>query len=124
MEKRNNSKDAAGGIFIPKENDTVTIGQFQPISLLNVEGKIFSVVARRLVFYLKANSLMDISMQKAGISVYFWMSGTQQYDLTSNSGNKVRRQRPPCSVFGSCKSLWIGATQSIVESIQLLSVPY
>ena len=54
----------AGGIFSLKEKNTVTIGQIQPISLLNVEGKIFFVwVARRLVSYLKA----DLSVQKAGI---------------------------------------------------------
>ena len=40
----------AGGIFSLKEKNTVTIGQIQPISLLNVEGKIFfSLVARRTV---------------------------------------------------------------------------
>ena len=34
------------GPFIPKERDSVEINQFIPISLLNVEGKVFfSVVA-------------------------------------------------------------------------------
>ena len=51
-----------------KEKNAVTIGQFQPISQLDVEGKIFfSVTGRRLVSYLKANRLIDISVQKAGI---------------------------------------------------------
>ena len=37
----------AGGIFIPKERDSVEINQFRPICLLNVEGKVFfSVVAQ------------------------------------------------------------------------------
>jgi len=31
----------AGGVFIPKEKDATSISQFYPISLLNVEGKIF-----------------------------------------------------------------------------------
>ena len=31
----------AEGIYIPKEQDSITINQFRPISLLNVEGKIF-----------------------------------------------------------------------------------
>ena len=58
----------AGGIFIPKERDSVEIGQFRPISLLNVEGKVFfSVVAQRLSSYLEKNSLIDTSVQKAGI---------------------------------------------------------
>lgn len=59
----------AGGVLIPKEKDSVAIEQFRPISLLNVEGKIFfSVVARRLAAYLKGNKLIDTSVQKAGIS--------------------------------------------------------
>ena len=56
----------AGGIVIQKKN-TVSTGQFQSISLLNVEGNIFiSVVARGLVSYLMANSLIDIAVHKAG----------------------------------------------------------
>uniref|UniRef100_A0A3B1K6T8 Reverse transcriptase domain-containing protein n=1 Tax=Astyanax mexicanus TaxID=7994 RepID=A0A3B1K6T8_ASTMX len=59
----------AGGVLIPKEKDSVAIDQFRPISLLNVEGKIFfSVVARRLATYLKRNNLIDTSVQKAGIA--------------------------------------------------------
>ncbi|XP_029110644.1 uncharacterized protein LOC108923472 [Scleropages formosus] len=57
-----------GGIFISKEKEAFGVGQFRPISLLNVEGKIFfSVVGRRLVEYLKANRLIDTSVQKAGL---------------------------------------------------------
>ena len=49
----------------------MTRGQVPPISLLHVEDKIFfRVVARRLVSYLKANSLTDISVQKAGIPCF------------------------------------------------------
>ena len=41
----------AGGIFIPKEKIAVNIGKFRPISLLNVEGKIFfSVGALAIVW--------------------------------------------------------------------------
>ena len=77
VEKRNNSKDVASGkwYFIPKEKKAIHIGQFRPISLLNLEGKsFFSVLARRLVSYLKANSLIDISVQNAGIPffLYIW----------------------------------------------------
>ena len=31
----------AGGIFIPEEKNAVTIGQFQPFCLFNVEGNVF-----------------------------------------------------------------------------------
>lgn len=38
------------------------------ISNMNVEGKIFfSIVAQRMTTYLKQNSLIDMSVQKAGI---------------------------------------------------------
>ena len=58
----------AGRIFIPKERDSVEINQFRPISLLNVEGKVFfSVVARRLTSYLEKNRIIDTTVQKAGI---------------------------------------------------------
>ena len=58
----------SGGIFILNVKNTMTRGQVPPISLLHVEDKIFfRVVARRLVSYLKANSLTDISVQKSGI---------------------------------------------------------
>ena len=77
--------------FIPKEKNAMNIGQFGTISLLNVESEIFfSVVARSLVSYLKADSYKDISVEEAG---------------------------PYCSTFGSCKCLWIGATQSVVEGV-------
>ena len=36
----------ADGVYIPKEKDSKGIGQFRPISLLNVEGKVFFAVSR------------------------------------------------------------------------------
>lgn len=57
----------AGGVLIPKEKDATDISQFQQISLLNVEGKIFfSITAQRLSTYLKKNKYVDASVQKAG----------------------------------------------------------
>ena len=58
----------AEGVYIPKEQNSSTIGQFRPISLLNVEGKIFfSVMATRLTSYLRDNNYLDVSVQKGGI---------------------------------------------------------
>jgi len=58
----------ADGIQIPKEKNSVGIGNFRPISLLNVEGKIFfGVIARRMTNFLMDNGLIDTSVQKAGI---------------------------------------------------------
>ena len=58
----------AVGVLIPKEKESTDISQFRPISLLNVEGKIFfSVIAQRVSCYLGKNNLVDTSVQKAGI---------------------------------------------------------
>lgn len=58
----------ADGVYIPKEKDSKTIGQFRPISLLNVEGKIFfSVIAQRLTKYLLDNGYIDTTVQKGGV---------------------------------------------------------
>ena len=58
----------AEGVYIPKEQNSSSINQFRPISLLNVEGKIFfSVMAARLTKYLTENKYLDLSVQKGGI---------------------------------------------------------
>lgn len=57
-----------GGVMIPKEKDASNIDQFQQINLLNVEGKIFfSIVAQRMMIYLKQNHMVGTSVQKARI---------------------------------------------------------
>ncbi|XP_005112736.1 uncharacterized protein LOC101856396 [Aplysia californica] len=58
----------ADGVYIPKEKDSEGISQFRPISLLNVEGKIFfSVMASRLMSYLLTNGYVDTIVQKGGV---------------------------------------------------------
>ena len=58
----------ADGVYIPKEANSSQINEFRPISLLNVEGKIFfSVMASRLTKYLTENGYIDMSVQKGGI---------------------------------------------------------
>ena len=58
----------ADGVYIPKEQNSSGLNQFRPISLLNVEGKIFfSVMASRMTTYLKQNDYLDVSVQKGGI---------------------------------------------------------
>ncbi|GFN85219.1 reverse transcriptase [Plakobranchus ocellatus] len=58
----------ADGVYIPKEQDSRGINQFLPISLLNVDGKIFfSVMASRLTKYLTENGYINTSIQKCGI---------------------------------------------------------
>ena len=58
----------ADGVYISKEQNSSGLNQFRPISLLNVEGKIFfSVMAARMTTYLKQNDYLDVSVQKGGI---------------------------------------------------------
>ena len=58
----------AEGIYIPKEVNSKEIGQFRPIYLLNVDGKVLmSVLARRLRDYVLENKVVNWSVQKAGI---------------------------------------------------------
>ena len=59
---------SADGVYIPKEQNSTEINQFRPISLLNVEGKIFfSVLASRLTKYLTENGYINTTVQKGGI---------------------------------------------------------
>ena len=58
----------ADGVYIPKEKNSKDINQFRPISLLNVEGKIFfAVLASKLTNYLLTNKYIDPSVQKGGV---------------------------------------------------------
>lgn len=58
----------AVAVFIPKEQNSMTIRQFRSIALLSVKGKIFfSVMARRMTSFLMENGYIDTSCQKAGI---------------------------------------------------------
>ena len=58
----------AEGVYFPKEQNSADLGQFRPISLLNVEGKIFfSVLAARITSYLMVNGYIGTSVQKGGV---------------------------------------------------------
>ena len=58
----------AEGVYLPKEQNAENIGQFRPISIINVACKIFmGILARRTVAYLQCNGYVDESVQKAGI---------------------------------------------------------
>ncbi|KAI8490092.1 hypothetical protein Bbelb_321620 [Branchiostoma belcheri] len=62
------SWNKADGVYIPKEENSSTLGQFRPISLLNIEGKImFGVLAGRLASFVLENGLVNTSVQKAGV---------------------------------------------------------
>ena len=55
-------------VYIPKEENSSTLSQFRPISLLNVEGKIlFEILAEKLSTFVLENGLVNTSVQKAGI---------------------------------------------------------
>ena len=58
----------AEGVYLPKEAEAELIGQFRPISILYVEGKIYvGILAKRTVSYIQNNGYINESVQKAGI---------------------------------------------------------
>ena len=58
----------AEGVYLPKEENAENIGQFRPISIINVACKIFmGILAKRTVVYLQSNGYVDESVQKAGV---------------------------------------------------------
>ena len=58
----------AEGAYIPKEKDSRSLTQFRPISLLNVEGKVFfTIMASRLTQYVMSNRYIDTTIQKGGV---------------------------------------------------------
>ena len=60
--------ELADGIYIPKEKNSKNLEQFRPISLLNVEGKIFfGVIAKRMMRFVLNNKFVNTSIQKAEI---------------------------------------------------------
>ena len=59
---------SSDGVYIIKEIKLTEINHFRPISLMNVDGKIFfSVMASRSKKYLTENGYVNNSVQKVGI---------------------------------------------------------
>ena len=59
---------SAEGIYLPKEANAEQIGEFRPISILNVDGKIYmGILAKRTVDYLQRNGFINENVQKVGI---------------------------------------------------------
>ena len=53
----------AEGIYLPKEANAEAIGDFRPISILNVDGKIYmGILAKRTVDYLQRNGYINESV--------------------------------------------------------------
>ena len=58
----------AEGIYLPKEEESKILGQFRPISLLNIDGKVmFGIIANRIVKFVQSNGYINESAQKAGV---------------------------------------------------------
>ena len=61
--------DESSQLIFRKEASSEQIGQFRPISLLNVDGKIYmGILPKRTVDFLQNNGYIGASVQKAGIS--------------------------------------------------------
>ena len=75
---------SADGVYITKEQNSTEINQFQPMSLLNVEGKIiFSVMASLLTKCLTENGYINTSVQKGGIP---GVSGCLEHGTSTSFG--------------------------------------
>ena len=58
----------ADGIYLSKNKKLENLGQFQSISLLNIDGKIMSgIIAKRIISFVRNNGYVDESVMKAGI---------------------------------------------------------
>ena len=58
----------AEAVYIPKQEEAVTLQQFGTISLFDVDGKILiGVLAARLSGFIRENGFVDGFLQKAGI---------------------------------------------------------
>ena len=65
---KENIRRLANRIDILKEKDSRKLHQFQSISLLNVEGKIFfAVITKRMTMFMINNWYVNTSIQNAGI---------------------------------------------------------
>ena len=55
----------AEGVYLPKEQNAKSLGQFRPISIINVACKIFmGILAKRTVTYLQSNGYVERSKLK------------------------------------------------------------
>ena len=76
----------ADGVYILKEKNSKGIGHCHPISILNVEGKIFfAVLASRLTRHLLINKYIDTSVVKGGVPGIAVCLENWKYDQGSHS---------------------------------------
>ena len=82
----------ADGVWIPKEENSIGVGSCRPISLVNVEGKIFfGVIARRMTSFFLQNKYINTSVKKAGIPGF---PGCQEHaQMIWNSFMRAKREK-------------------------------
>ena len=101
---------SAEGVFIPKEGKSERIEQFRPISLLNVDGKIFfGILAKRLTDFVMTNGCECVSAESRGAR-FSRVCGACTSNLGSHHDSKGRERGPGCYLVGSCKCLWVCAS--------------
>ena len=98
----------ADGIYIPKEEASKLLNQFRPISVFNVEGKVFfGVVAKRIIDFVVSNGLVPTSVQKAGILGCIEHCSMIWHTIQEA---QVKEARPLSCVAGPCKCIWFSCT--------------
>ena len=102
----------AEGVYITKEKDSRSLTQFRPISLLNVEGKVF--------FTIKAHPLHDVqpihwhhNPERRSAGVYW----AHHHDLGINSASKEEPLKLVRRVGWPREHTWVSATSTPLENI-------
>ena len=55
------------GLYLPKEDESKEIGQFRPISILNINGEVFfGILSWMMMAFVQKNGYIDESVQKEG----------------------------------------------------------
>ena len=113
---------SADGVWIPKEQNASGLGSFRPISLLNIEGKIFfGVLAKRMTAFLLHNKYINTSVQKAGIPGF--PGCLEHAQMIWNSLMAAKRENRELHVVWldlSIQCLWLCAPQFYQDGIEVL----
>lgn len=86
----------AGGVVIPKEKDASNIDQFWQINLLNVEGKVFSIVAKRMT-----------NKTDSWTTWFLRMLGAYKHNIAPNPSCQKGKKRLTCPISGPRQGFWI-----------------
>ena len=114
----------ADGIWIPKEMQPRVITHFRPISLLNVEGKIFfGVLACSMTTFLMSNHYINTSVQKAGVPGFPGCAEHSQIIWNSILSAKRGQNRTTCDQVWSCQYIRFSSAPLNLNDPRIFQLP-